>query len=183
MDRATNIIDLSLTVFDKPARSAELTPTIQSSSSMTPEANKLTKRSSTGALPDTISESWGDIVNAGMSVGMYGDLVRMATAPSGVARARIACFASHISQKFHRILVSYSRCCKRTGAYPRSDGSLHAEWFKSTRQRADVRFAGKNVIFGVLNQGNIVEGAEQPNTVAEFPKVAPHAKPLSWSAR
>lgn len=182
MDRATNIIDLSLTVFDKPARSAELTPTIQSSSSMTPEANKLTKRSSTGALPDTISESWGDIVNAGMSVGMYGDLVRMATAPSGWRGPGSLALRPISLKNFIAFWLAIRDVAKEPELTLAPDGSLHAEWFKSTRQRLDVRFADKNVIFGVLNQGNIVEGAEQPNTVAEFLRLH-HAKPLSWSAR
>jgi hypothetical protein len=181
MDRATNSIDLSLTFPDESARSAEPTPIIQSSSTMQ-EANKLIERSTTGALPNTISETWGDIVNAGMSVGMYGDLVRMATVPSGWRGPGSLALRSISLKNFIAFWLAIRDIAKEPELTLAPDGTLHAEWFKSVRQRLDVRFADKNVIFGLLNQDKIVEGAEQPNTVAEFLKLHP-AKPLSWSAQ
>jgi hypothetical protein len=181
MDHATNITDLSLTFPDKAARSAE-PPAIIQPSSMTQKANELIERSTTGALPNTISENWGDIVNAGMSVGMYGDLVRMATAPSGWRGPGSLALRPLSLKKFIAFWLAIRDVAKEPELTLAPDGSLHAEWFKSARQHLDVRFADKNVIFGILNQENIVEGAEQPNTVAEFLKLH-HAKPLSWSAR
>jgi hypothetical protein len=62
------------------------------------------------------------------------------------------------------------------------DGSLHAEWFKSPRQRLDVRFLDRNLVFGLFTNNNVLEGTEHHNTVALILK-AHQAKPLSWSAR
>ena len=62
------------------------------------------------------------------------------------------------------------------------DGSIHAEWFKSLRQRLDIRFTDPNVRFGMFTNNNILEGADKLSTVAQILKDH-HAKPLTWQPK
>lgn len=182
MDRATSGIDVGLTFPDEePRRAPKQRPTIQSSSAI-PAASKVFEAPTTGALPEIISANWGDIVNAGISLRMYGDLIRMAAVPSGWRGPGSLALRPISLRNFIAFWSAIRDVAKEPELTLAPDGSLHAEWFKSPRQRLDVRFSDQNVFFGLLNHNSILEGAEHPNTVAEILKLH-HAKPLTWRAQ
>jgi hypothetical protein len=62
------------------------------------------------------------------------------------------------------------------------DGTIHAEWFESSRKRLDAKFSERDVVFGLFAQNNIVEGVDSVATVAQILKLH-RSKPLSWSQR
>jgi hypothetical protein len=135
---------------------------------------------STEALPPTIVASWGPIQHADMSSAMYDKLVRLASAPAGrvsVSDPLNASSLRHFLQFWS--MVRDEAVEPELGLAP--DGSIHAEWFKSVRQRLDVRFAGSKARFGLFTSNNILEGAENLTTVAKILKLH-HAKPLKWGA-
>jgi hypothetical protein len=62
------------------------------------------------------------------------------------------------------------------------DGSLQAEWFKSSRQRLDLTFAEPKIFFGLFAPNDIVEGAGDIDTVTLILKTH-RVKPFMWSPR
>lgn len=110
---------------------------------------------------------------------MYGNLVRLASAPDG--------WAGPTSKALHPPAIlrflSFWTLIRDEAAEPAltlaPDGSLVAEWFKSERQRLDVRYLPRGVVFGLITPKNILEGAESAETLAAILKVHPQ-KPLQW---
>jgi hypothetical protein len=135
----------------------------------------------TSAAPKSIVDTWGAITRAGMTAEMYAKLVRLASLPPGWrGPGARALRASSLAQFLHFwSLVRPNATEPELALAP--DGSVHAEWFKSPRQRLDVRFAENNVRFGMFVNHNILEGADKLVTVANILK-SHHAKPLTWRA-
>lgn len=137
--------------------------------------------SPTNSLPDAILTSWSRIAQADMSVSLYRNLVRIAMRPDGWRGPG----SRSLTPTSLRSFLEFWSTIRASAAEPElalaPDGSLHAEWFKSNRQRLDVRFAGKQALFGLLTNNSIVEGVDSLHTVAEILSAHP-AKPLSWSA-
>jgi hypothetical protein len=114
-----------------------------------------------------------------MSVKMYANLVKLARAPDGWAGANSKALSSPALLRF----LDFWQLVRDEASEPlltlAPDGSLVAEWFKSVRQRLDVRYSSRSVIFGLITPKNILEGAESAETVATILKLHPQ-KPLSW---
>jgi hypothetical protein len=132
----------------------------------------------TAAAPPTIIAAWGAIRQARMSSEMYGKLVRLASvAPGWRGPGAQPMKVSSLNQFLHFWLLIRDDAVEPELALA-PDGSIHAEWFKSLRQRLDIRFADVAVRF-VFTNNNILEGADKLATVAEILKDH-HAKPLTW---
>jgi hypothetical protein len=110
---------------------------------------------------------------------MYGRLVKLASASDGWAGPNSKALNAAAISRF----LNFWQLVKTESAEPSltlaPDGSLMAEWFKSERQRLDVRYSLRGVIFGLVSPKNILEGAESAETVATILKLHPQ-KPLSW---
>jgi hypothetical protein len=135
----------------------------------------------TNAAPSKIIDAWGAITQAGMSPGIYAKLVRLASLqPGWRGPAARALRPSSLNQFLYFWSLVRSDAVEPELALA-PDGSIHAEWFKSSRQRLDVRFTESNVRFGMFVNNNILEGADKLTTVAKILKFH-HAKPLRWQA-
>jgi hypothetical protein len=136
----------------------------------------------TAAAPPTIVAAWGAIRQARMSSEMYGKLVRLASiAPGWRGPGAQSMKVSSLNQFLHFwSLIRDDAVEPELALAP--DGSIHAEWFKSLRQRLDIRFADSNVRFGMFTNNNILEGADKLSTVAQILKDH-HAKPLTWQPK
>jgi hypothetical protein len=139
------------------------------------------RQTPTSAAPRKIIDAWGAITQAGMSACMYAKLVRLASVPPGWrGPATRELRDSSLTQFLHFwSLVRADAAEPELALAP--DGSIHAEWFKSPRQRLDVRFAENNVRFGLFVTNNVLEGMDKLTTVANILQ-AHHAKPLRWRA-
>jgi hypothetical protein len=137
------------------------------------------KNSRTEAIPSSILATWGSIARAHMSVKMYANLVQLASAPDHWAGPHSRSLHADAITRF----LSFWQLVKDEATEPSltlaPDGSLLAEWFRSIRQRLDIRFSARAVIFGLITPKNILEGAESAETVATILKLHPQ-KPLSW---
>ena len=136
----------------------------------------------TAAAPPTIVAVSGAIRQARISSEMYGKLVRLASvAPGWRSPGAQSMKASSLIQFLHFwSLIRHDAVEPELALAP--DGSIHAEWFKSLRQRLDIRFAGATVRFGMFTNNNILEGADKLATVAQILKDH-HAKPLTWQPK
>ena len=133
----------------------------------------------TEAAPRTIVAAWGAIMQARMSSEMFGKLVRLASvAPGWRGPGAQSMKVSSLNQ-----FLQFWSLIRNDTVEPElalaPDGSIHAEWFKSARQRLDIRFADANVRFGMFTNNNVLEGADKLATVAQILKDH-HAKPLTW---
>ncbi len=133
----------------------------------------------TSAAPRTIVDTWGAITKARMSAGMYAKLVRLASSPPEWRGPQTQPLRASSLAQFLQFwsLIGTNAAEPELALAP--DGSIHAEWFKSPRQRLDVRFAENNVRFGMFANQKILEGAESLVTVANILK-SHDAKPLTW---
>jgi hypothetical protein len=136
----------------------------------------------TDSLPDSILTNWSRIAQANMTVGMYADLIRVAFRPAGWrGPGSLSLQTDSVKNS-----LDFWSLVRANAAEPElvlaPDGSLHAEWFKSQRQRLDVRFSNKKVFFGLLNKNSILEGADDKDTVGNILR-SHHANPLMWSAK
>jgi hypothetical protein len=136
------------------------------------------RASATNTLPPSISANWGKIAKARMTHHMYANLLRVAAANLVLGSRKSALNATSLADFFDfwaRIRVASAE--PEFALAP--DGTLSAEWFKSQRQRLDVQFVGRKVIFGLIANNNILEGADNLQTVAALLKSHP-SKPLQW---
>jgi hypothetical protein len=136
----------------------------------------------TGTAPPAIIAAWGGIRQARMSSEMYEKLLRLASvAPGWRGPGAQSMKVSSLNQFLHFwSLIRDDAVEPELALAP--DGSIHAEWFKSIRQRLDIRFADANVRFGMFTNNNILEGADKLATVAQILKDH-HAKPLTWQPK
>jgi hypothetical protein len=131
-----------------------------------------TRSATTDTLPSSIAANWGSIAKARMTQHMYDRLLRIAALRSSALTAKS--FAD-----FFDFWVRVRAASAEPEFALAPDGTLSAEWFKSQRQRLDVQFAGRKVIFGLFAHNDILEGAQSLQTVAELLKSHP-SKPLQW---
>jgi hypothetical protein len=181
-------VDFSSAAID--ARLAEILDSDSSTTALTPVTSRLGRLAATqakapdqspntDAIPTSITGSWGAIARAHMSVKMYANLVKLARAPDGWAGARSRALSAAAILRFLDFWLLVRDEASEPLLTLAPDGSLVAEWFKSVRQRLDVRYSPHGVIFGLITPKNILEGAESAKTVATILKLHPQ-KPLSW---
>lgn len=132
------------------------------------------------ALPEAVSASWTRIAQADISVRLYSRLVRLASQPDGWRGPGSLSLRPSSLKRFLEFWTMVRNEAREPELALAPDGSLHAEWFKSHRQRLDVRFAEPKVIFGLFAGNSILEGADNLKTVAQI-LMQHHAKPLAWS--
>ncbi|HEV2156363.1 hypothetical protein [Bradyrhizobium sp.] len=136
----------------------------------------------TESLPIAIAENWTKLQASGLSRKFYSRLLRLAAdryqsiGPRGSERLR--------SSSLSDFLDLWSRI-RSEAVEPEislsSDQSLTVEWFKSPDERLDIKFGRTAVLFGLLNKGHILEGAENKELVAMI-LLSHKAKPLQWRA-
>jgi hypothetical protein len=114
-----------------------------------------------------------------MSVQMYSNLVRLASAPDHWAGPNSKSLDAASIARFLDFWLLVRDDANEPSLTLAPDGSLIAEWFKSVRQRLDMRFSNRAVVFGLISPKNILEGAESAETVASILKLHPQ-KPLAW---
>jgi len=136
----------------------------------------------TDSLPESILANWSRIAQANLTVGMYANLVQVALRPPGWRGPGSLSLRTDSVKDFLEFWGSVRANAAEPELALAPDGSLHAEWFKSQRQRLDLRFSNKRVFFGLLNKNNILEGADDKDTVGNILRTH-HASPLTWSAR
>ena len=144
-----------------------------------------TDTTQTEALPAAFVSNWTKLKSSKLSPKFYSRLLRLASgrfgtttvAPSNERKLRPSSlsdfleFWSQIKGEAVEPDVSLS-----------NDGSISVEWFKSNDQRLDIKFAEETVMFGLLNSGKILEGAESKELVALILR-SHSAKPFRWRAK
>jgi hypothetical protein len=136
--------------------------------------------SSTDAIPPAIRANWGRIARARLSERMYESILRIATAREEVRAPALAPISLAQFLEFWRKVGTDAVEPELVLA---SDGTIHAEWFRSARQRLDVRFTtGGKAIFGLFATTGVLEGADSADAVATWLAMHP-ARPLRWSPR
>jgi hypothetical protein len=187
MDFGTNITKFKSIPFpDEGTRATGSVPDVRDEIAPTRPGSRVISEDQPPApansLPQSILSSWSRIAQANMSVRMYGDLVRIAAQQPGWRGLG----SRGLRPASLRNFLEFWSAIRDGAAEPElalaPDGTLHAEWFKSQRQRLDVRFLDHQVLFGLFANNTILEGAEHRDTVAQILN-AHHAKPLSWSSR
>jgi hypothetical protein len=114
-----------------------------------------------------------------MSVKMYGNLVKLAGTPDGWAGPHSKGLNVAAINRFLSFWQLIRDEAVESVLTLTPDGCLMAEWFKSDRQRLDVKYSPRAVIFGLITPKNVLEGAESAETVATILKFHPQ-KPLRW---
>lgn len=137
---------------------------------------------STDTMPQPLLTNWGRLGRAGISIAMYESLVRVAMCTDGWRGPGSLGLRSSSLKRF----IEFWSLVRSDAAEPEislsSDGSLHTEWYKSARQRLDLRFADHSVFFGLFSNNTILEGADSVDTVAQILRLHP-ATPLRWKAK
>jgi hypothetical protein len=134
------------------------------------------------SVPKSILALWSRIAQANISVRMYGDLVKVANQPPGWRGERSLALSEASLKSFLDFWTAVRGAAVEPELSLAPDGSLLAEWFKSPRQRLDVRFLENKVLFGLFANNSILEGAEHLSVVAQILGTHP-ASPLKWGAR
>jgi hypothetical protein len=180
MDVSTNITDLNSIPF--PEERTRAIDVVDDVASKSQRPSTLAQQPAADSLPESLLTSWSRIAQANISVRMYRDLVRIGMQPPGWRGPGSLGLRPASLRNFLEFWSAVRGSAVEPELALAPDGSLHAEWFKSPRQRLDVRFLDRNLVFGLFTNNNVLEGAEKHNTVALILK-AHQAKPLSWSAR
>jgi len=97
--------------------------------------------SETNLLPESIFESWGSINRVGMSVRMYGDLVRLASVRDGWRGPGSRALRAGSLKSFLDFWALVRSDAKEPEIALAPDGTIHAEWFASNRNRLDAKFS------------------------------------------
>jgi hypothetical protein len=192
MDFTTNISELSSIPFpDEGTGATRFVSDMSAKATRNQFARSMTlqrapddesRKASANSVPDSILAVWTRIGSANMSVRMYRDIVRLAMQPSGWRGPGSFALRSSSLKDFLEFWYAVRDEAAEPEVTLAPDGSIHAEWFKSPRERLDVRFAEKKVIFGLLTSKSILEGAENINLVALILK-SHRSQPLKWVAR
>jgi hypothetical protein len=181
MDFSTNITDLNSIPFpEERTRTIDVVDDVAIKSQRPSTSTQ--QPASVNSLPESLLTSWSRIAQANMSVRMYRDLVRIGMQPPGWRGPGSLGLRPASLRNFLEFWLAVRSSAVEPELALAPDGTLHAEWFKSPRQRLDVRFLDRNLVFGLFTNNNVLEGAEKHNIVALILK-AHQAKPLSWSAR
>jgi len=139
-------------------------------------------RQTADTLPTSLLANWGRIAQANISVRMYNDLMRVATRPPGWRGPGSLALRPSSLKNFLEFWSAVRDGASEPQLSLAPDGSIHAEWYKSARQRLDARFLDQKVIFGLFANKSILEGIEPRELLVTILK-AHHAKPMTWSAR
>ncbi len=192
MDSSTNISGLSSISF--PDEGTGATPFVsdvndggtqnQSTRSITLQRRRGDEpgKTSANSVPESILAVWTRIGSANISVRMYRDIVRLAMQPTGWRGPGSLALRSSSLKSFLEFWAAVRDEAAEPEVALAPDGSIHAEWFKSSRERLDVRFAEQKLVFGLLTSNSILEGAENLNLVALILR-SHRSQPLKWDAR
>lgn len=153
----------------------------QSTSAVAGGQSPVPSGSVTDALSGAIRANWGKLTQAALSDRMYQQIQRIATVPDDT-RPGSRLLGTNCLSNFLEFWARVHNDATEPDLVLAPDGTLYAEWFKSGRQKLDVRFTSSTVTFGLFANADILEGAQQPQAVAAI--LSAHAaKPLRWSPR
>jgi hypothetical protein len=156
-------------------------PTLSGTSAVVGGASPVTSEPVTDALPGALKANWGKLTQATLSDRMYRQIQRLATVP-GDAHPGSRLLGTSCLSNFLEFWAHVHNDATEPDLVLAPDGTLYAEWFKSARQKLDVRFTSSTVTFGLFANTDILEGAQRPAAVAAL--LSAHAaKPLRWSPR
>jgi hypothetical protein len=135
----------------------------------------------TGTLSNAIMANWGKIIKAQLSERMYAKIENLAVGPGSMIGSNVG---RPLDAKSLGDFLDFWTHVRSIAVEPEitsaPDGTLHAEWYKSDRQRLDARFTVNSVMFGLIAGTKLIEGAETPETVASLLRNHP-AMPLQWT--
>jgi hypothetical protein len=180
MPYSTNVGDIVVTATPSSTTGRSDTPkTQQGTSAFTIVAPEDT-RAESDALPGAVRANWGKIAKAKLTQRMYAKIVRVAAASAALRPPARALTPASLG-----VFLDFWMRVRFVAAEPElalaADGIVSAEWYKSPRQKLDLRFAASTVIYGLFANSSISEGADSSETVANLLKAHP-SKPLQWSA-
>jgi hypothetical protein len=135
---------------------------------------------STNTAPRTIVDNLGEIRHSGMSTDMYEKLVRLASLPAGWRGPGSQALRVSSLNQFLQFWSLVRQIAVEPELALAPDGSIHAEWFKSSRQRLDIRFAKSGARFGMFANNNILEGADRRLDAVADKLKSDNARPLTW---
>jgi hypothetical protein len=136
----------------------------------------------TASLPESITANWSRIAKADMSLGMFNRLVRLAAQPGGWRGPGSAPLQPSSLSRFLTFWTIVRDEAKEPELTLAPDGTLHAEWFRSEKQRLDIGFSDPKIVFGMITGNSILEGAENLITVAQILRHH-QARPFAWGSR
>ena len=132
----------------------------------------------TSVLPRVISDNWGRILRAGLSEKMQARLIHAATARRQPNARTLT------SQSLAEFLDFWNRV-RAVAVEPQvtvaPDGTLWALWFRSDRERLDIRFTPNGALYGLVSAPEIHEGAASVDSLVRLLENRPDG-PLKWSA-
>ena len=133
-------------------------------------------------MPSSIIANWGEVTHSDISNDLFDRLVRLAMARDGWRGPGSLAMSGKSLREFLSFWKSISHDAVEPELSLGPDGSLSAEWFKDFKQRLDVRFLSNKVVFGLIANNTILEGAERPDLVALLLSQHP-TRPLTWSPK
>ncbi len=138
----------------------------------------------TEALPAAFASNWTKLKSSQLSPKFYSRLLRLAS--DGFSSKPLQSNERKLRPSSLSDFLDFWSKIKGAAVEPdvslSNDGSISVEWFKSNDQRLDVKFAQDAVMFGLLNNGKILEGAENKEQVALI-LLSHGAKPFLWRAK
>jgi len=137
--------------------------------------------SQTMSMPTSILANWNEIAEADFTVSLYMHLVRLAKKPAGWRGPGSLPLQSSSVRKFLAFWKEVRDDAVEPEVALAPDGTLHAEWYRSDRQRLDIRFADSKLFFGLFDRGRVIEGADDLLISALILK-SHQSKPLRWGS-
>jgi hypothetical protein len=187
MDFSTNIVNLGWVRFEaEGSRVTPITDYFADQPSQLPALSDPRRRypdpeRPTDSLPPPIRDNWSRIGRASFSRPLYARLLRIAGRSNGWRGTSSIALTSNSLRNF----LEFWRRVRSVAVEPElalaPDGCLHVEWFKSRQRHLDAKFADQKVIFGLFNGRNILEGAEDRDSVVAI-LTSHRSKPLTWSS-
>ena len=133
-------------------------------------------RAAADSLPTAILENWSKLASIQLTSRFYNRLLRAAVSQRGMP----------LKTGPLRAFLDFWLVVRSSAVTPEiviaPDGSLHAEWYKSDRDRLDIRFTDRQAFFGLFANKEIYEGVTNPAYLANILLKHP-ARPLRWNPR
>lgn len=135
----------------------------------------------TDALPDALSANWSKLTAANLTKSFRSRLLTLASDRLGTSPSEIRGLRPKSLSDFLDFWDDVKEHAVEPEITVSRDGSLVAEWFKSEKERLDIKFADRALLFGLLDKGAILEGAQGIDLVSKI--LLDHdSKPLKWRA-
>lgn len=158
-----------------------------SSEDGTPNAFKITNvvpvnapsADTTSQMPESALLLWPQFLSNNLTMKLVNSIVHLLSAKGGAGEGR----KKPLSHESLNAFLEFWDGVKDVAIDPdlslAPDGTLVAEWYNSVNRRLDVRFLGKDVVFGLIAGARILEGVDSQKSVILMMRNHP-ASPLKW---